>query len=204
MKNQFDIHNFNYISSIFLGIVFLFLNLYKNNHTLLITFLIVLFITYSFNKSKKGTERITDSILYSIVISFIIYNFSKINNKSLNEGFSSSQKKGDEDSESSEKNDDNDDDSEENKVVKKKDNKSKNDDDNDDDDDDDDEPYIDAGSTFLKAYKKLDKKQIEGMTKDTKELISTQKNLMETLKTLGPVVTEGKKVLDTFTNYFDK
>ena len=41
------------------------------------------------------------------------------------------------------------------------------------------------------------------MTRDTKELISTQKNLMETLKTLGPVVTEGKKVLDTFTNYFD-
>jgi hypothetical protein len=203
MKNQFDIHNFNYISSIFLGIVFLFLNLYKNNHTLLITFLIVSFITYSFNKSKKGTERITDSILYSIVISFIIYNFSKINNKSLNEGFSSSQKKGDEDSESSDKNDD-DDDSEENKVVKKKTSeKSKNDDD-DDDDDDDDEPYIDAGSTFLKAYKKLDQKQIEGMTKDTKELISTQKNLMETLKTLGPVVTEGKKVLDTFTNYFDK
>ena len=41
------------------------------------------------------------------------------------------------------------------------------------------------------------------MTNDTKELIETQKNLMETLKTLGPVVTEGKKVLDTFTNYFD-
>ena len=207
MKNQFDIHNFNYISSIFLGIVFLFLNLYKSNHTLLITFLIVSFITYSFNKSKKPVERITDSILYSIVISFIIYNFSKINNKSLNEGFSSSPKKGAEDSKSPEKNDDDDDDSGENKVVKKKSKKNKNDDgdnNDDDDDDDDDEPYIDAGSTFLKAYKKLDQKQIEGMTKDTKELISTQKNLMETLKTLGPVVTEGKKVLDTFTNYFDK
>ena len=41
------------------------------------------------------------------------------------------------------------------------------------------------------------------MTNDTRQLIDTQKNLMETMKSLAPVIKEGKTVLDTFTNYFD-
>ena len=194
MKNHFNIEEFNYMSSIFLGIVFIILNLYKGNFHLLITSIIIGFFVYVFNKNTSFKNRYIYSILLGIIISFILYNFSNLNKKKLNEGFSSKVDEEDEEDEKKKKE----------KVVKKK-TKSKNDDDDDDDDSDDDdsEPYIDAGSTFLKAYKKLDKKQIEGMTNDTKELIETQKNLMETLKTLGPVVTEGKKVLDTFTNYFD-
>jgi hypothetical protein len=193
MKNQVNIEKINYMSSIFLGIVFVILNLYKGNFHLFITFLIVSFFVYVFNKNKSIQNRIVDSILFGIIISFILYNFNKMNNKSVSEGFSSKL----EDKGSSEE------EQQERKIVKKKKKEEIKDDDGDSDSEDDDEPYIDAGSTFLKAYKKLDQKQIEGMTKDTKELISTQKNLMETLKTLGPVVTEGKKVLDTFTNYFD-
>tara|TARA_Y100000991_G_scaffold198544_1_gene169678 strand:- start:38 stop:613 length:576 start_codon:yes stop_codon:yes gene_type:complete len=190
MKNQFNIEKFNYMSSIFLGILFIILNLYKRNIHLLITFLIISFFVYIFNKDNSLQNRYIDSILFGIIISFILYNFSKLNKKKLNEGFASKDEDSSEEEEDKETL---------KKIVKKK--KVKEDDD--DEEEDDDEPYIDAGSTFLKAYKKLDQKQIEGMTNDTKELIETQKNLMETLKTLGPVVTEGKKVLDTFTNYFD-
>ena len=42
------------------------------------------------------------------------------------------------------------------------------------------------------------------MTSDTKELLNTQKSLMKTLETLGPVVKEGKGILDQFKGYFDK
>lgn len=41
------------------------------------------------------------------------------------------------------------------------------------------------------------------MTKDTKELIKTQKTLMSTLENLAPVVKEGKSIIDTFKGYFD-
>ena len=184
---------FNYMSSIFLGIVFIITNLYKGNYHLFVTFVIVSFLLYVFNKDKKIQNRIIDTILFGIIISFILYSFSKMN-KSVNEGFSSKL----DDKESSEEEE------KEKKIHKKVKKKEIKEEEDDESNSDDEEPYIDAGSTFLKAYKKLDQKQIDGMTKDTKELISTQKNLMETLKTLGPVVTEGKKVLDTFTNYFDK
>merc|ERR1711907_497486 len=42
------------------------------------------------------------------------------------------------------------------------------------------EDYIDVGTNFLKAYENLTPNQIEGMTKDTKNLIGTQKKLMST------------------------
>ena len=193
MKNQVNMEKFNYMSSIFLGIVFIITNLYKGNYHLFVTFVIVSFLLYVFNKDKKIQNRIIDTILFGIIISFILYSFSKMN-KSVNEGFSSKL----DDKESSEEEE------KEKKIHKKVKKKEIKEEEDDESNSDDEEPYIDAGSTFLKAYKKLDQKQIDGMTKDTKELISTQKNLMETLKTLGPVVTEGKKVLDTFTNYFDK
>ena len=92
MKNQLDINYFNYISSIFLGIVFLCLNLYKGNNKLIFTFLILCFFIYIFNKKKQRMINITDSILYSIIASFIIYHFSKMNNKKISEGFSSNKK----------------------------------------------------------------------------------------------------------------
>ena len=63
--------------------------------------------------------------------------------------------------------------------------------------------HIDIGTNFLKAYENLTPQAIEGMSKDTKSLIGTQKKLMSTLNHLGPTLKEGKKVLDTFKNYFD-
>ena len=68
---------------------------------------------------------------------------------------------------------------------------------------DEKEPYIDVGTNFMKAYEQLTPDQIEGMTKDTQSLISTQKGLMKTLQNLGPTLKEGKNILDTFKNYFD-
>ena len=65
------------------------------------------------------------------------------------------------------------------------------------------ENYIDVGTNFIKAYENLTPQQIDGMTKDTQSLIGTQKKLMSTLNNLGPTLTEGKKILDTFKNYFD-
>ena len=40
------------------------------------------------------------------------------------------------------------------------------------------------------------------MNKDTQNLISTQKQLIETLKNMGPALKDGKQILDTFKNYF--
>ena len=65
------------------------------------------------------------------------------------------------------------------------------------------ESYIDVGTNFIKAYENLTPQQIDGMTQDTQNLIGTQKKLMSTLNNLGPTLKEGKKILDTFKNYFD-
>ena len=64
------------------------------------------------------------------------------------------------------------------------------------------EPYLDVGRSFLEAYKNLSPKQIEGLTFDTKELLTTQQKLIETLNNIGPTLKEGKNILDTFKNYF--
>lgn len=67
---------------------------------------------------------------------------------------------------------------------------------------DDPEFHLDAGTTFLNAYKSLKPDQISAMTKDTQDLINTQKQLMSTLNTLKPLITDGKQMMDTFQNYF--
>ena len=67
---------------------------------------------------------------------------------------------------------------------------------------DDKEYHLDAGTTFMNAYKSLKPDEISAMTNDTKELINTQKQLMNTLSTLKPLITDGKQMMDTFQNYF--
>jgi hypothetical protein len=67
---------------------------------------------------------------------------------------------------------------------------------------DDAEFHLDAGTTFMNAYKSLKPDQISAMTKDTQELINTQKQLMTTLHTLKPLITDGKQMMDTFQGYF--
>jgi hypothetical protein len=68
--------------------------------------------------------------------------------------------------------------------------------------DDDSEFHLDAGTTFMNAYKSLKPDQIAAMTKDTQELMQTQKELMGTLATLKPLIQDGKQMMDMFQGYF--
>jgi hypothetical protein len=67
---------------------------------------------------------------------------------------------------------------------------------------DDSEFHLDAGTTFMNAYKSLKPDQIAAMTKDTQELMETQKQLMSTLNTLKPLISDGKQMMDMFQSYF--
>jgi len=68
--------------------------------------------------------------------------------------------------------------------------------------DDDTDFHLDAGTTFMNAYKSLKPEQIAAMTKDTQELMQTQRQLMSTLSTLKPLIQDGKQMMDMFQSYF--
>ena len=63
--------------------------------------------------------------------------------------------------------------------------------------------HIDAGTTVMNALKALKPDQIDAMTKDTKQLIETQKSLMNMLQTFTPMVKEGKQMMETFGTMFN-
>jgi len=65
-----------------------------------------------------------------------------------------------------------------------------------------DGPHIDAGSTLMSAIKTLNPDQINAMTKDTKQLIETQKSLMGMLGTMKPMMNDGKELMETFQQMF--
>jgi len=67
---------------------------------------------------------------------------------------------------------------------------------------DDEDYHLDAGTTFMNAYKSLKPDQIASMSKDTQELMATQKQLMGTLATLKPLINDGKQMMDMFKGYF--
>jgi hypothetical protein len=67
---------------------------------------------------------------------------------------------------------------------------------------DDKEFHLDAGTTFMNAYKSLKPDQVAAMTKDTQELMNTQKQLMGTLQTLKPLIQDGKEMMGMFQSYF--
>jgi len=67
---------------------------------------------------------------------------------------------------------------------------------------DDAEFHLDAGTTFMNAFKSLKPDQISEMTKDTQELMHTQKQLMSTLSTLKPLIQDGKEMMGMFQSYF--
>ena len=50
----------------------------------------------------------------------------------------------------------------------------------------------------------MSKKQVEGLKSDTKELLTVQKELMETLQNMGPALSNSKQILETFREYFKK
>jgi len=62
--------------------------------------------------------------------------------------------------------------------------------------------HIDAGTTMMNALKSLKPEQITSMTQDTKQLIETQKNLMDVLKTFSPMISEGRDMMQMFNGMF--
>jgi hypothetical protein len=62
--------------------------------------------------------------------------------------------------------------------------------------------HIDAGTTILHAFQKLDPKQVLQMRDDTKDLMSTQKQLVETLASLGPQIKQGAELMQSFQGMF--
>ena len=99
----------------------------------------------------------------------------------------------------------NSDDDNENDNDNENENENENDNENNnenDDTDNKDEFILDTKSSFLETYKSLSDKQVAGLNKDTQDLIKTQKQLIETLKNMGPALKDGKEILDTFKNYF--
>lgn len=58
--------------------------------------------------------------------------------------------------------------------------------------------HLDAGTTFLNAYKALKPDQIASMTHDTQELLATQKSLMGMLDTFGPILKDMNKITGMF------
>ena len=59
---------------------------------------------------------------------------------------------------------------------------------------DDGEFHLDAGTTFLNAYKALKPDQIASMTRDTQELLATQKSLVSMLDSFAPLMKDMGKI----------
>lgn len=68
----------------------------------------------------------------------------------------------------------------------------------------DSDPHVDIGSTILHAYRNLTPEQIGGMRRDTKELMSLQKELMGSLSEMKPAIEQGAELLSTFSQFFGK
>ena len=66
------------------------------------------------------------------------------------------------------------------------------------------DPHVDVGTTILHAYRNLSPEQIGGMRRDTKELMSLQKELMGSLSEMKPAIEQGAELLRTFSTFFGK
>ncbi len=65
-------------------------------------------------------------------------------------------------------------------------------------------PHIDAGTTIMRALGALNSDQISSLTADTRQLLDTQKSLMNMLTTMKPMLSDGQNLLASFTNMFGK
>ncbi len=65
-------------------------------------------------------------------------------------------------------------------------------------------PHIDAGTTIMRALGALNSDQISSLTSDTRQLLDTQKSLMNMLTTMKPMLSDGQNLLASFTNMFGK
>ena len=61
---------------------------------------------------------------------------------------------------------------------------------------------FDPKKSYKKTYKSLSNKQIKGLNHDTKSLVKTQEQLMNTLKEMGPVLEQGKSIIGAFDSFF--
>ena len=59
---------------------------------------------------------------------------------------------------------------------------------------DDKDFHLDAGTTFMNAYKSLKPDQIAAMTRDTQELLATQKSLVSMLDSFAPLMKDMGKI----------
>ena len=65
-------------------------------------------------------------------------------------------------------------------------------------------PHIDASTTLMGALNALKPDQIKSMTDDTQKLMETQKNLMNMLNSMKPMLQDGKQMMETFGTMFNK
>jgi hypothetical protein len=63
-------------------------------------------------------------------------------------------------------------------------------------------PFVDVASTMSKAMNSLQPEQMAAMTAESQSLIETQKNLMNMLQSMRPVLQDGRQLLDTFGSIF--
>lgn len=63
-------------------------------------------------------------------------------------------------------------------------------------------PLLDAGSTLMKAMGSIDPDTTQKMTKDTRQLLETQKSLMGMMTQMRPILADGKELLQTFSGMF--
>ena len=63
-------------------------------------------------------------------------------------------------------------------------------------------PFVDVASTMNKAMGSLNQDQMAAMTAESKSLMETQKNLMNMLSSMRPVLEDGRHLLDTFSGVF--
>ena len=61
---------------------------------------------------------------------------------------------------------------------------------------------LDAGGTLMKAMSSFDPNTTQKMTQDTKQLLETQKSLMNMLTQMRPILADGKELLQTFSGMF--
>jgi len=61
---------------------------------------------------------------------------------------------------------------------------------------------FDAESTYANTYDTLSDNQIGGLKNDTRDLVKTQEQLMNTLKEMGPVLEQGKSIIGAFDSFF--
>lgn len=63
-------------------------------------------------------------------------------------------------------------------------------------------PFVDVATTMTKAMGSLQPGQIKAMTEESQSLLDTQKNLMNMLQSMRPVLQDGRQLLDTFGSIF--